>query len=83
MDDISPVITPEDQIYDVGSFSIFDAPGSDVARLHKTVMGRLPHGAITYDVHKSMQSMPMASRAYTKLIQEGRGIGTFLPSGFD
>lgn len=81
--DIPYIIKPGEQVYSPSSFSIFDASGNEVAALQKAAMARLPHGGITFDVHKSAQSMPMADRMYTRMIKDGSGVGTFLPSGFD
>lgn len=81
--DVPYIIKPGEQVYSPSHFSIFDASGNDVAALQRAVMARLPHGGITYDVHKSAQSMPMADRMYTRMIEDGSGVGTFLPSGFN
>ena len=81
--DIPYIIKPGEQVYSPSRFSIFNATANDVASMQRAAIARLPHGGITYDVHKSAQSMPMADRMYTRMIADGEGIGTFLPSGFN
>ena len=81
--DMPYLIKPEDAVYSPSSFSIFGATSGDVTSMQRAVLNRLPHGGITYDVHKSMQSLPMADRMYARMITDGKGIGTFLPSGYN
>lgn len=82
-DEVPYLIVPGQEVYSPTSFSIFDAPATDVQSMQSNVMNNLLHGGVSYDVHKSMQSTPMADRMYSRLIDDGKAVGTFLPSGHE
>lgn len=80
--EIPYIMTRNDEIGSVSRFGVVDPELRVLAEMNSSIERGIHHGASTFEIDKSAQSSPMAHNRYAKLAKKGKGITTFLPSGW-
>lgn len=83
MEDIPHIIQVGDEIGGPTHFAVIDPRPRDLLRMSMDLNNYMPHGGVTFELDKSLQSAIMAHNNYADLAEKGKGITTFLPYGWD
>lgn len=80
IDNVPFKVDPAEKRLGYRHWSMFNSDNSDIMRAKSEVFENTPHGGITYEWNKSLQSSPVAHQDYARKAADGKGVIVFMPN---
>lgn len=80
IDDVPFKVDPAEKRLGYRHWSMFNSDNADIMRAKSEVFENTPHGGITYEWNKSLQSSPIAHQDYARKAADGKGVIVFMPN---